>query len=188
MLFWFERCLAGRRRLQPQERVFGGSRRRRCARRGLGLFVNQQDSLRLRRAEIAASEQSILQFLEFRLGLEVEAAQLASLRHTPEDLARMEAAEAALNAADDAGEDSSAHDLALHLAIATAAHNPLFLTVLQFVSSPLLNSIRSMRDKDRGEDSNIAIRRADHAAILDRIRAGDPAGAGEAACRWGSRF
>ncbi len=66
------------------------------SRRGLGLFVNQQDSLRLRRAEIAASEQSILQFLEFRLGLEVEAAQLASLRHTSEDLARMEAAEAAL--------------------------------------------------------------------------------------------
>lgn len=150
------------------------------SRRGLGLFVNQQDSLRLRRAEIAASEQSILQFLEFRLGLEVEAAQLASLRHTPEDLARMDAAETALNAADDAGEDSSAHDLALHLAIATAAHNPLFLTVLQFVSSPLLNSIRSMRDKDRGEDSNIAIRRADHAAILGRIRARDPDGAGEA--------
>jgi|EndMetStandDraft_5_1072996.scaffolds.fasta_scaffold08359_5 GntR family transcriptional regulator, transcriptional repressor for pyruvate dehydrogenase complex len=150
------------------------------SRRGLGLFVNQQDSLRLRRAEIDASEQSILQFLEFRLGMEVEAAQLASLRHTPEDLARMEAAEAALNAADDAGEDSATHDLALHLAIADAARNPLFLTVLQFVSGPLLNSIRSMRAKDRGEQSNITIRRTDHAAILDRIRARDPAGAGEA--------
>jgi GntR family transcriptional repressor for pyruvate dehydrogenase complex len=150
------------------------------SRRGLGLFVNQQDSLRLRRAEIEASEQSILQFLEFRLGMEVEAAQLASLRHTPEDLQRMEAADAALNAADDIGEESAQHDLALHLAIAAAAHNPLFLNVLQFVSSPLLNSIQSMRAKDRGEASNIAIRRADHAAILDRIRARDPAGAGEA--------
>lgn len=150
------------------------------SRRGLGLFVNQQDSLRLRRAEIEASEQSILQFLEFRLGMEVEAAQLASLRHTPEDLARMEAADAALNAADDVGEESAQHDLALHLAIAAAAQNPLFLNVLQFVSSPLLNSIQSMRNKDRGEASNIAIRRADHAAILDRIRARDPAGAGEA--------
>lgn len=150
------------------------------SRRGLGLFVNQQDSLRLRRGEIAASEQSILVFLEFRLGLEVEAAQLASLRHTADDLARMEAAAAAMNEADDRGEDSAAHDLAFHIAVATAAHNPLFLTVLEFVSSPLLNSIKSMRDKDRGDRSNVDIRRADHAAVLARIRAKDPSGAGEA--------
>lgn len=150
------------------------------SRRGLGLFVNQQDSLRLRRAEIAASEQSILVFLELRLGLEVEAAQLASLRHTPEDLARIEAAAAAMNQADDRGEDSASHDLAFHIAIATAAQNRLFLSVLEFVSSPLLSSIKSMRDKDRGDATNIQIRRADHAAVLDRIRHKDPDGAGEA--------
>lgn len=150
------------------------------SRRGLGLFVNQRDSLRLRRTEIAASEQSILVFLELRLGLEVEAAQLASLRHTPEDLARIEAAAIAMNQADDQGEDSASHDLAFHIAIATAAQNRLFLSVLEFVSSPLLSSIKSMRDKDRGDRSNIEIRRADHAAVLDRIRAKDPDGAGEA--------
>ncbi len=150
------------------------------SRRGLGLFVNQQDSLRLRRAEISASEQSILVFLEFRLGLEVEAAQLASLRHTPEELDRIEAIAAEMNAADDRGEDSASHDLAFHIAIANAAHNPLFLSVLEFVSGPLLDSIRSMRDRDRGDHTNIAIRRADHAAVLDRIRAKDPDGAGEA--------
>lgn len=150
------------------------------SRRGLGLFVNQQDSLRLRRAEIAASEQSILVFLEFRLGLEVEAAQLASLRHTPEELDRIRSAAAEMNAADDRGEDSASYDLAFHIAIANAAHNPLFLSVLEFVSSPLLGSIKSMRDKDRGDHTNIQIRRADHAAVLDRIQAKDPDGAGEA--------
>lgn len=150
------------------------------SRRGLGLFVNQQDSFRLRRAEIAASESSILVFLELRLGLEVEAAQLASLRHTAEDLARIEAAAAAMNEADDRGAESAAHDLAFHIAIATAAQNHLFLSVLEFVSSPLLSTIKSMRDKDRGDRSNIEIRRADHAAVLDRIRARDPDGAGEA--------
>src|SRR4051812_7340716 len=40
------------------------------SRRGLGLFVNKQDTLRLRITDIEASEQSILEFLEFRLGLE----------------------------------------------------------------------------------------------------------------------
>ncbi len=150
------------------------------SRRGLGLFVNQQESLRLRRAEIDASEQSILVFLEFRLGLEVEAAQLASLRHAPADMARIEAAAAAMNAADEAGEDSAAHDLAFHIAIATAARNPLFLSVLEFVSSPLLGSIKSMRASDRGDRANIDIRRADHDAVIARIRARDPAGAGEA--------
>lgn len=150
------------------------------SRRGLGLFVNQQDSLRLRRDAISASEHSILQFLEFRLGMEVEAAQLASLRHTPDDLAHIEAAAAAMNAADDAGEDSAAYDLEFHIAIARAAHNPLFLTILEFVSAPLLNSIKSMRAKDRGDATNIAIRRSDHDIVLERIRAKDPDGAGSA--------
>ncbi|HEV7257264.1 MAG TPA: FadR/GntR family transcriptional regulator [Bosea sp. (in: a-proteobacteria)] len=150
------------------------------SRRGLGLFVNQQDALRLRRDEIAASEESILTFLELRLGLEVEAAQLASLRHTPEDLERIEAAAIAMNQADDEGRDSASHDLAFHIAIATASRNRMFLSVLEFVSGPLLGSIKSMRDKDRGDHSNVVIRRADHAAVLDRIRAKDPDGAGEA--------
>lgn len=150
------------------------------SRRGLGLFVDRQDSLRLRRDEIEASEDSILQFLEFRLGLEVEAAQLASLRYTADDLARMEAAATAMNAIDDLDQDSALHDLAFHTAIAAAAHNPLYLTVLEFVSGPLLHSIKSMRAKDAGDRTNIEIRRADHDAVLDRIRAKDPDGAGEA--------
>lgn len=152
------------------------------SRRGLGLFVNTQDTLRLRVAEIAASEQSLLEFLEFRLGLEVEAAQLAALRHAPDDIARMEAALAGLAEADEAGRDSAEQDLAFHLAIADAAHNPLFAKVLAFVSAPLLNSIRTMRAKDRGARVHVEIRRSDHRRILESIRAGDPAGA-EAAMR-----
>lgn len=151
-----------------------------ASRRGLGLFVNQQDALRLHRHDIAASEQSILAFLELRLGLEVEAAQLASLRHDAEDLARIEAAAVAMNQADDEGIDSAAHDLAFHIAIARASRNHLFLSVLDFVSGPLLGSIKSMRDRDRGDHSNVIIRRADHDAVIDRIRAKDPDGAGEA--------
>jgi GntR family transcriptional regulator, transcriptional repressor for pyruvate dehydrogenase complex len=147
------------------------------SRRGLGLFVNRQDTLRLRLSDIEASEQSLLEFLEFRLGLEVEAAQLAALRHSPEDIERMEAALAGLAEADEAGHDSSEQDLAFHHAIAEAAHNPLFAKVLAFVSAPLLTSIRTMRAKDRGERVHVEIRRNDHQRIFERIRAGDPAGA-----------
>jgi GntR family transcriptional regulator, transcriptional repressor for pyruvate dehydrogenase complex len=150
------------------------------SRHGRGLFVNRQETLRLRLGEIDASEKTILEFLELRRGLEVEAAQLAALRHTDHDLERMEAAIAALNAADEAGQESAQHDLAFHLAIADAARNPLFRRVLQFVSRPLLASIQEMRAKDRGAAKRIEKRRTDHDRILKRIKARDAAGAGEA--------
>lgn len=150
------------------------------SRHGRGLFVNRQETLKLRLGEIDASEKAILEFLELRRGLEVEAAQLAALRRTAQDLKRMEAAIAALNAADEAGEESAQHDLTFHLAIADAARNPQFRRVLQFVSKPLLASIQEMRAKDRGAAKRIDKRRADHDRILDRIRARDAGGAGEA--------
>jgi GntR family transcriptional repressor for pyruvate dehydrogenase complex len=150
------------------------------SRHGSGLFVNRQETLKLRLGEIDASEKAILEFLELRRGLEVEATQLAALRRTAQDLERMEAAIAALNVADEAGEESAQHDLAFHLAIADAARNPQFRRVLQFVSKPLLASIQEMRAKDRGAAKRIGKRRADHDRILERIRAQDVAGAGEA--------
>jgi GntR family transcriptional repressor for pyruvate dehydrogenase complex len=150
------------------------------SRRGLGLFVNRRETLRLRLGEIDASEKTILEFLEFRRGLEVEAAQLAALRHEPEHLTRMKAALANLNASDEAGHESAEHDLAFHLAIADAAQNPVFRRVLEFVSGPLLRSIQTMRARDRGEQRQIETRRADHDRILDRIAARDAAGAGSA--------
>ncbi len=150
------------------------------SRHGRGLFVNRQETLRLRLGEIDASDKTIFEFLELRRGLEVEAAQLAALRHTNLDLRRMEAAITALNAADEAGQESSEPDLAFHLAIADAARNPLFRRVLQFVAKPLLASIQEMRAKDRGAAKRIAKRRADHDRILNRIKARDAAGAGDA--------
>ncbi len=150
------------------------------SRRGLGLFVNRRETLRLRLDEIEASEQTILEFLEFRSGLEVEAAQLAALRHVSGDLDRISAALLALNEADEAGLHSAEHDLAFHLAIADATGNPIFHRVLQFVSKPLLISIQGMRAKDRGARVHVELRRADHDRIFDRIRARDAAGAGAA--------
>ena len=150
------------------------------SRHGRGLFVNRQETLRLRLGEIDASEKTILEFLELRRGLEVEAAQLAAMRHTAHDLVKMEAAIAALNAADEAGQESAQHDLAFHLAIADAARNPLIRRVLQFVSKPLLASIQNMRAKDQGAAKRIEKRRADHDRILERIKARKAAEAGEA--------
>ena len=166
------------------------------SRHGRGLFVNRQETLRLRLGEIEASEKTILEFLELRRGLEVEAAQLAALRHTVDDLVQMSAAIAALNAADEAGLESAQHDLAFHLAIADAAQNPIFRRVLQFVSGPLLACIQKMRTKDRGAKKRIETRRADHDRIFDRIKARDAEGAGvamrrhidEAYCRYAAQI
>lgn len=144
------------------------------SRQGLGLFVDKQETLRLRLSEMEASEHAILDFLEFRLGMEAEAARIAALRRTADDVARMHGALAALQAADEADADSAEHDLAFHRAVADAAHSHLYGRVLNFVSGPLLNSIRSMRSKDGGARVHVEIRRRDHDRILAGIEEGDP--------------
>lgn len=150
------------------------------SRRGLGLFVGRQETLKLTLAEIDANERSILDFLEFRVGLEAEAARLAAVRRGPEDLERMRAALDALRAADEAGTDSAEQDLAFHRAVAEAAHSPLYGRVLAFVSGPLLNSIRGMRARDRGARVHVEIRRRDHDRVLAAIEAADADAAGAA--------
>jgi GntR family transcriptional regulator, transcriptional repressor for pyruvate dehydrogenase complex len=151
-----------------------------ASRRGLGLFVGQPQTLRLHRAEIDGPGRDILDLLEFRLGLEVEAARLAAVRRRPDDLSRMRAALARLDAADEAGADSAEEDLAFHRAVAESAHSPLYGRVLAFVSDPLLASIRGMRAKDAGARVHVEIRRRDHESVLARIEAADPAGAADA--------
>jgi GntR family transcriptional repressor for pyruvate dehydrogenase complex len=109
---------------------------------------------------------------EVRKMLEVHIAGVAAERRTAEDVAEMtgvcEQMEAAM---DDVGQ-ASLHDLEFHRAIARATHNELYLVLLDSIGHPLVDIRRENLSAGSGPDT---VRL--HRAILDRITAGDPAGA-----------
>lgn len=95
------------------------------ARQGSGTFVRADDSglpLALRLTRAAA-----LDVYEARRGLEVEAARLAALRRSEEDLAVLRAAAAGRREAQVRGAvpEWALADLALHRAVFAATHNPV---------------------------------------------------------------
>ena len=73
----------------------------------------------------------LLQTLEVRRGIEVEAGMVAARRRTAEDLAVIEAKLDLMEAAHHSRGASGPEDLEFHLAIYDATHNPLFKQLLE---------------------------------------------------------
>ncbi|NDU73489.1 FCD domain-containing protein [Actinomadura sp. DSM 109109] len=152
------------------------------ARQGAGVFVVATEPAedwraRLRRASVA-------DVYEIRSMLEVRAAELAAERRTPDDLAAVDRALAARDTAL-AGPGPGVEafidaDIALHAAVVAAAHNPvlsdLFAEFVPVLRDGLLD-LAALVDV-RGADA--AHGRAAHAALVEAVRARDPAAAGAA--------
>ncbi|MEU6220646.1 FadR/GntR family transcriptional regulator [Streptomyces sp. NPDC047022] len=147
------------------------------ARQGAGVFVtatmpHEDWPTRLRQS-------AITEIYEVRAMLEVEAAQLAAQRRTPEDIAALDAAlELRRRAADGTDAEFVDADISLHVAIVVAAHNSLltglfeeFLPALRRGLTDLLEltALRS-GDASHGDES--------HAALVDAVRRGDARSAG----------
>jgi GntR family transcriptional repressor for pyruvate dehydrogenase complex len=145
--------------------------------RGLGLFVVRrapgQGVLRLRGSEGNAVERA-REMLEFRAGLEAEAARLAALRRTDEDVAAIRAALARIDEVERAGGNGGAEDLALHTAIARASRNGYIVQVLQFLATPLVDAISASRTLSVRPVEDIEQAREEHRAVVAAIAAGDP--------------
>lgn len=146
-------------------------------RQGSGTYVRSgvdaSDSLhRLRRA-------SLRDQFELRCALEVEAARLAALRHTAQDLQRLRGLLAQRGSHGDARDEAGfvERDLAFHLAIVDISGNPALVETCRFVSGYLKETIAStMADgpPEPGADAHraiveaIASRNPEHAAAAVR--------------------
>lgn len=82
------------------------------------------------RMETANLRDVLLQTLEVRRGIEVEAGAMAALRRTEDDLERIEQKLDAMERVHLAKGTSGKEDLAFHVAIYDATHNPLFGQIL----------------------------------------------------------
>lgn len=140
-------------------------------RQGDGTYVTATDESQVafrRRLDTAAA----LDILDVRRGLDLVAARLAAAKRDDDDLAGMRAALALRDAAGLAGDlDGFADaDVAFHLKVADAAHNPLLSDLYRSMSEALRDSVRSMEQAALEPDSS-------HHDLLRAIAERDAAGA-----------
>jgi DNA-binding FadR family transcriptional regulator len=154
------------------------------ARRGAGSFVKSRPSERLAAFVPLAELPATLGSYEVRFVLEAEAARLAALRRTPEQMAEIEEAMAKLRAALLSSAPAHAEDMELHRRIAEATGNPAFLRAFEALWSEVEKVMRAGVDISRSRSPEvIAIMLQEHEVIVDSIRAQDPERAA-LAMRW----
>ncbi|GAA2434823.1 FadR/GntR family transcriptional regulator [Streptomyces mauvecolor] len=147
------------------------------ARQGSGVFViatkpKEDWSTQLRRAAVA-------DVYEVRMVMEVEAAQLAALRRTEEDLTAMKSALAGRSSAlSGSNAEFVDADIALHAAVVAAAHNPvltaLFTEFVPALRQGLIDLVELLDLRTKEPDHS----EAEHAALVDTIAEGDAEAAG----------
>lgn len=117
----------------------------------------------------SALRDRLLQTLAVRRGLEVEASAVAALRAGPEDVAAMGARLDAMEAVHLEKGTAGREDLAFHLSIYDATHNPLFRQLLEQIRA----AFESFFDKpfDRPDFARRSF--PFHRELFDAIRLGD---------------
>jgi DNA-binding FadR family transcriptional regulator len=110
--------------------------------------------------------------VEVRRALEVEAARLAALRRTPEDLDRLDAALVARDASWQRGEPDAfvEADAELHVAVVAAAHNPMLAELYASVGAAIRASVAAAV----GPSLAAGGAGIDHGRLVEAIRAGEP--------------
>jgi DNA-binding FadR family transcriptional regulator len=133
-----------------------------------------------------ALAEDLLEALEVRIAIESEAAALAARRRTTAQLAAIQAACDAMDAALERGEETVALDLAFHRAIAEATGNRHFVGLFNYLGEVLMTrarlSVSGAQVSNRPYDSDKlrefqARISSDHRMIVEAIAAGDSDGA-----------
>ena len=146
-------------------------------RQGVGAFVASELRQRPFRldAEGLSSIGEVLNIMELRMGMEIEAAGLAAQRASTAQVRRIGAALQEIDAAMDEGNSAIDQDFAFHRAIAEATGNPQFARFLEFLGRFIIprRSIRVAPLNAADQDAYLATIQGEHRAIFTAIRDGD---------------
>ncbi|MGC4895513.1 FadR/GntR family transcriptional regulator [Micromonospora sp. DT31] len=139
-------------------------------RQGSGTYVVSTDEL----APVVArrlTDDRMAEVVEVRRAFEVEAARLAALRRTPADLAALDGALAAREAAWRTGrvDEFVEADAALHTVVVAAAHNAMLAELYASVGAALRSTVAQAMGETLTPE-----RYVDHGRLVEAIRAGDP--------------
>ncbi|RCW78393.1 FadR/GntR family transcriptional regulator [Phyllobacterium bourgognense] len=149
------------------------------SRHGVGVFVlgPKQTSETLALFTDATDKISdIIEELELRIGIEVEAAGLAALRSSPAQEAEIQAQLDIFAQLVAKGESTDDADFQFHMAIATATNNVRFKTFLEHIGRRIIPRVK-FRKAMGGIDplpNRDRILLAEHTEVVDAILARDP--------------
>ncbi|MGI3168793.1 FadR/GntR family transcriptional regulator [Pseudooceanicola sp. C21-150M6] len=152
-------------------------------RQGSGVFVLEPAEQVQRPFQIVDFDKisSIIEMLELRAAVEMEAAALAAARRSPAQEEEIYEAEKTIRALANRGETTSEADLQFHRAIARATNNPRFTEFLDLMGQSVIpRSALQASGAGRSSDAYIALISAEHRAIADAIAAGDAQAARDA--------
>ncbi len=144
-------------------------------RQGSGVFVLEPEAIAPRPFQIVDSERisSIVEMLELRSAVEIEAAALAAARRSPAQEDEIYDAESEVRRRAEAGEPTAEADLRFHLAVADATNNPRFREFLEVLGQTVIPRSALNETGQRSSDHYIALISGEHRAIADAIAAGD---------------
>lgn len=152
-------------------------------RHGVGVFVASSPASWAHSFQAAehARISSIIEMLELRAGVEIEAAGLAAVRRSPAQEEAIFERYDDLGALMAEGKPTTAADFAFHLAIADATNNPRFREFLEMMGRHVIPraSLQEGRSERTPADYLNQIQ-AEHKRIADAIAARDEEGAREA--------
>lgn len=141
---------------------------------GVGTFVSHQPAPRLKSFAGVRNVGAYLRAQEVRNALEGDAARLAAMRRTDEQLQRIADAHRAFARELEEGRVSPKSDLAFHASIAEACGNDFFPAVLETIHESINGFMRLSLNLTRTGSRQRAARVVDeHAAILAAIREQD---------------
>ncbi|KQY11497.1 FadR/GntR family transcriptional regulator [Rhizobium sp. Root482] len=150
-------------------------------RQGVGAFATESErrqSLRIEQGDLTDRD-TFRNLYQLRMPLEIEAAGLAALHHTAQDMTRLDEALAQMTGAEKWTEHGIVADLAFHRALAAGTQNEYFLLFIGFIAERISLAINAARAKAVLEEI-VEVTIAEHVAIRDAVASRDPAGAREA--------
>ena len=129
-----------------------------------------------------SSIEDVLEVMELRLAIEVEAAARAAERITPRRLAAIERVLCTIEAAVEKGEGAVNEDFAFHRVIAEASGNPRFAELLEYLGRHVIprQSIRVAVSTPQEQRHYLMRIQKEHARIHEAIRDGHSAEARKA--------
>ncbi|BCP55232.1 GntR family transcriptional regulator [Kaistia sp. 32K] len=148
-----------------------------ATRQGLGAFVSTHPTPRSFTIppDQLESIDEIQRVLELRMGIECEAASLAAMRRTPEDIETIQGSLDALDRAIDEGGYGAQEDYAFHRSILVATHNPYYSRLFDTFGSSMVPRQWARLDRMTATERkrHAARMRREHHAIFAAIRDGN---------------
>jgi GntR family transcriptional regulator, transcriptional repressor for pyruvate dehydrogenase complex len=148
-------------------------------RQGVGAFVAASPGrpFRIETSDLH-SLREVIEVMELRTGIEIEAAGLAAERASKPQLATIRDAYEAIEQAIASGEGGIDQDFAFHCSIAAATGNPQFVSFLEYLGRFIIPR-QTIHSADRPAERRAYLRRIqdEHREILDALRTGQTAGA-----------